>query len=246
MNDDKHVIDLLPGLALGSLEPGEERHARQHLARCPACQEELAVMEEVVGRVAMALPAADPPPGLEARIMERIVRTAAPGGPKREPAETRARTRVQTAVPFFRHPAVAAIAAALILFLGGGNVVQWVRGAAAARTPVAPGFITIVLKGADPSQKIAGTMVLDADNFGGTLAMRGLPQLDAAHQYQLWLVRDGTRRSGGVFDADSWGYANLLLRVPNDFKDFTSIGISVEPAGGSPAPTGTRVAAGKL
>jgi anti-sigma-K factor RskA len=246
MSDDKHVIDLLPGLALGGLEPGEERHARQHLAGCPACREELTVLEEIVGSVAMALPAADPPPGLEARIMERIHRAAAPGRPTRDRTETRTVTRAQTRVPFFRHPAVGAIAAVLILFLGAGNVLQWSRGAAAARTPVGPGFITIVLKGADPNQQVSGTMVLDADSFGGTLAMRGLPRLDSEHQYQLWLVKDGNRTSGGVFDADVWGYANLLLQVPDDFKGFTSIGISVEPAGGSPAPTGTRVATGKL
>jgi anti-sigma-K factor RskA len=76
--------------------------------------------------------------------------------------------------------------------------------------------------------------------------MRGLPRLDPAHQYQLWLVKDGERRSGGVFDADEYGYANLLLRVPRDFRGFTAIGVSVEPAGGSPGPTGDHVAGGKL
>ena len=76
--------------------------------------------------------------------------------------------------------------------------------------------------------------------------MRGLPRLDVAHQYQLWLIRGTERRSGGVFSVDEDGYGNLLLNVPKDFKGFTSIGISVEPSGGSPAPTGARVAGGNL
>ena len=154
--------------------------------------------------------------------------------------------RPQARLSFIRHPAFGAIAAVLILLLGAGNVLQWFRITAAARTPVAPGFFTIVLTGADPSQRVTGTMVLDTNNWGGTLAMRGLPRLDPGHQYQLWLVKEGHRISGGVFDADEYGYANLLLRVPQDFRGFTATGISVEPAGGSPTPTGARVATGKL
>ena len=33
--------------------------------------------------------------------------------------------------------------------------------------------------------------------------------LDAAHQYQLWLVRDGKRTSGGVFSVDQDGCLHL-------------------------------------
>src|SRR5512144_2363305 len=75
MGVDRHVTDMLPGLALGSLEPQEARRVRAHLAVCAACQEELASMDDVVGRMAMALPAAAPPPGLQERIMERVRRT---------------------------------------------------------------------------------------------------------------------------------------------------------------------------
>jgi anti-sigma-K factor RskA len=222
---------MLPGLALGSLEPQEARRARAHLAVCEACRQELASMDDLVGRMAMALPAAEPPAGLEERVMERI---------------KGAGRRARSPVAFFRHPAVAAIAAALVLFLGAGNVVQWLRVSSLARTPVAPGFITIVLKAAEPGLKVTGTMVLDSHSHGGTLAVRGLRRLDTEHQYQLWLVRRDERRSGGVFNADEYGYANLLLLVPADFRDFTAIGVSIEPAGGSPAPTGARVATGKL
>lgn len=74
----------------------------------------------------------------------------------------------------------------------------------------------------------------------------GAPGLDAAHQYQLWLVRGQERRSGGVFPVGEDGHGNFLLTIPKDFKGFGAIGISAEPVGGSPAPTGVRVASGKL
>ena len=40
------------------------------------------------------------------------------------------------------------------------------------------------------------------------------------------------------------GYGNLLLEVPKDFEGFTSVGITIEPAGGSLMPSGMLVAKG--
>ena len=80
----------------------------------------------------------------------------------------------------------------------------------------------------------------------GVLAVTGLRRLDSGHQYQLWLVRDGQRRSGGVFSPDADGYGSMLLTVPEDFKDFHSFGVTVEPRGGSDSPTGARVLSGSL
>ena len=39
----------------------------------------------------------------------------------------------------------------------------------------------------------------------GVLAVTGLHGLDRGHQYQLWLIKDGQRRSGGVFSPDAEG-----------------------------------------
>ncbi len=236
MADERHVTDMLPGLALGAVAPEEERLLRRHLARCAVCREELASLEKVTGSLSLGLPRVEPPADLEQRIMDRVYRSAGP-----QPAQA----PVRAAARFFARPALAAAAAVLIVALAAGNVMQWVRGAS---RPVAgsPGFTTWVLVGQSTAQGAFGTVVLDSQDESGVMAMRGLPRLDAAHQYQLWLVRDGARRSGGVFSVDEEGYGALLLKVPVDFKDFTSIGISLEPAGGSPAPTGARVATGKL
>ncbi len=67
-------------------------------------------------------------------------------------------------------------------------------------------------------------------------------RLDASQTYQLWLYRKEDQRSGGIFGVSTDGYGNLLLDVPKDFKEFTSIGITIEPAGGSLKPSGTLVA----
>ena len=87
-----------------------------------------------------------------------------------------------------------------------------------------------------------GTVVLDPKDNGGVLAVRGLPRLESGRIYQLWLFKLSDRRSCGVFSVSGDGYGNLLLEVPKDFREFTGIGITIEPAGGSPQPTGRLVA----
>ncbi len=132
----------------------------------------------------------------------------------------------------------------VVLALGAGNVIQWQQAASARKAASAPGLSLIVLVGVDAGAGAYGTVVLDREDNGGVLAVRGLRRLDAAHTYQLWLYRESEQRSGGTFAVSTEGYGNLLLDVPVDFKGFTSIGITVEPAGGSPTPSGTLVAKG--
>lgn len=228
MSEDHPHKDLFPGFALGILEPEEARRVEEHLAGCAACRDDLAAFDEVTGHLSLSLPSADPPPGLEDRIMRRV----------------NGASRVRRIV--LRIPTWGAIAALLIVALGAGNVFQLARAGRPQTVAQAPGLNSIVLVGVDSGKGAYGTVVLDSQDNGGVLAIRGLPHLDQAYQYQLWLVRDGERRSGGVFSVNDEGYGNLLLAIPNDFKGFTTIGISVEPAGGSPAPTGARVARGTV
>jgi anti-sigma-K factor RskA len=68
-----------------------------------------------------------------------------------------------------------------------------------------------------------------------------LEPLGPDQQYQLWLIKDG-RISGGVFDVGDDGYGSLTVRAPDPLDSYT-FGVTVEPAGGSPGPTGPRVLA---
>jgi hypothetical protein len=47
--------------------------------------------------------------------------------------------------------------------------------------------------------------------------------------------------SGAVFSVDEDGYRGLEIESDEPLQDFESFGITVEPAGGSPGPTGDRV-----
>jgi anti-sigma-K factor RskA len=74
----------------------------------------------------------------------------------------------------------------------------------------------------------------------------GLPSLDEEHEYQLWLIRDGERTSGAIFSTDENSYGGTRIRAPLSLLEYSSVGITIEPAGGSQQPTGERVLGGPL
>jgi anti-sigma-K factor RskA len=57
----------------------------------------------------------------------------------------------------------------------------------------------------------------------------------------LWLIQDGERTDGGVFSVNPEGYGSLWVEVPQSLSSFTAFGVSIEPSGGSPGPTGDKV-----
>ncbi|MDQ7028742.1 MAG: anti-sigma factor [Ardenticatenia bacterium] len=88
---------------------------------------------------------------------------------------------------------------------------------------------------------------LDNDRTG-VLVVNGLAPLAQDQAYQLWLIRpDGRRDNGGVFRVERPGELTLHRVVsPAPWTLYTGVGVTVEPATGSPGPTGPRVLHGGL
>ncbi|HEX8582538.1 MAG TPA: zf-HC2 domain-containing protein [Acidimicrobiales bacterium] len=66
------VRALAPELALGVLDGVERGAVLTHLARCDACRELVADLARAADGVLLAAPAAEPPPGFESRVLERL------------------------------------------------------------------------------------------------------------------------------------------------------------------------------
>ena len=62
----------------------------------------------------------------------------------------------------------------------------------------------------------------------------------------MWLVREGTVYSAGVFRADSTGHAFRYIQLPEPVDNFDAILITVEDGDGSPDPSGNPVLRGTL
>lgn len=93
----------LAALVDGELAAGEAREVRAHLAGCPVCAREVAVLERLEGAF-LRLPEWDPPAGLSAEVMARIARRRRAWWPHRE-----------TWQPWLRVAYLGSLAASLLL-----------------------------------------------------------------------------------------------------------------------------------
>lgn len=67
-----------------------------------------------------------------------------------------------------------------------------------------------------------------------------LPALSADQTYELWFIDSGSTVSAGIFDAADAG--STLRVLDGQLTDSASIAITIEPAGGSEAPTTDPIA----
>src|SRR5829696_1611268 len=75
------------------------------------------------------------------------------------------------------------------------------------------------------------------------LVMWHLPELSDDQTYQAWLIEpDGQRVSAGIFrPQNTTAYTTQPIYAKQDISNFTGVGITIEPSGGSEQPTGPRL-----
>ncbi len=104
----------------------------------------------------------------------------------------------------------------------------------------------VQLPGTEESPDAVGTFFLSQDNQG-VLVLRNLKPLSSEQTYQLWLIpAEGPAAPAGLLAVQPSGSTWLTVDVPLETQNFVAVGVSVEPAGGSPAPTGPIVLLGTV
>jgi anti-sigma-K factor RskA len=236
---EEHVFDLLPGFALGCLDASEESQVVEHLVGCAQCQAELKRFDQVVGELPLAINMADPPAELKTSLLARAQRTG-----EQVPQNNSFWSRISKS---FRQTApVWGIASlALVLVLAVGNLLLWQQ-LGRVQQDGQDVMRTVVLAGTDFSPDATGRVVISRDGRRGVVVVDGLPKLDDTQQYQLWLLKDGKRDSGGVFSVGTSGYGWVYVRSPDPLASYQAAGITIEPSGGSLGPTGEKVLGGNL
>lgn len=247
---ENHVIDLIAAYALNMLDADEAQQVTAHLAACASCATELQSYLRVVEQLPLAAPDANPPAHLKASLMSQL-----PTKQNFTAAEKPAPTRIAPEKrPWWQpllqtlptlSPAWSLASAVLILLLSASNLFLWQRVNQLNQTTPSH-FITVELQASPSAPSAAGVLVMDEQGHAGTLVVDGLPVLDNSKAYQLWLIRDGARTSGGVFSVDSLGYGSLWITSEIPLTRYDSFGVTIEPAGGSPGPTGEKVLGGEL
>ncbi|HJW89673.1 MAG TPA: anti-sigma factor [Anaerolineales bacterium] len=237
------VLELVPAYALGCLDEDEAQRVQEHLGDCAACRAELQTYREVANQLAYSVKQIDPPARVKTSLMARVAKSSATQVNQRTLGESGFKSileRLSGTAPIW---AVASLV--LVLALVASNVFLWSQ-VRDLRAALAVTLQVVSLQGSEAAPGAAGLLVISRDGEHGTLVVDDLPVLDETQQYQLWLIWDGERSSGGVFSVRDDGYGSLWISAPKALDSYSAFGITIEPEGGSPQPTGVRVLAGDL
>lgn len=230
MQDHQEMLENIPAYALGALDADEAVRLADHIASCADCQATLLQYQETAGQLGLA--AADR--AVPARIKQELfsqIRTEidAELAAEKESAGWRGW--------FSQRPVLGLVSVGLVLLLALGNLLLWSQ----VRDQSAAPFRILHLSATEVMPDAVGLLILSADGQVGTLVTNDLSLLTEEQQYQLWLIKDGARTSGGVFSVSESGYAAMQVYSNRPLDAYDGFGITIEPFGGSPGPTGEKV-----
>lgn len=256
---DQELMDNSELYALGLLDADTRKSFEDHLKRNPHLAAGVAASFRTVALVGASAPEVDPPPGLRARLLARVAQLAdsppkVDRGPESKPGR------------FAWWPWIPALAAvAMVVLLIRGNLQQEALRTelASARSQLleresALGLSqreltqlrrAVTLLGAPGTrlarfgQGPAGTAFVNPQG-GVVLLASNLPRLEPGRIFQMWLVpkaKGGAPAPAGLFAADPAGRAVHMLEGAVDLTALAAVAVSVEPAGGSAAPTTTPI-----
>ncbi len=237
-----HVVDLLPGFALGILDEKETEDVVEHLSDCVVCRAELSSYQDVTQSLGLATPMVELPPDLKQKVMEGVsVKLPAEINKRTRQAGSNNRSLLRTILFSWQ-----ALVVVLVLALFSSNLFLWRQVLQLRAAPAQTNFGLVKMVGTGVYAGASGVLVVSPDGQDGTLVVSGLKHLDNTHQYQLWLIKDNLRTSGGVFSVSEDGYGSLWVYSDKPLNSYQQFGVTIEPFGGSPNQTGEKVIAGKF
>lgn len=239
--------DLLPAYDIGALDAQERQRVEQLLVQCPEVAAERTDYALLAEALLDSVEPLTPPPHLHDRLLARV-RDDADSGPNVTALPSAARSRS------WRWWGWAA--ASLVLLLG--NVFwlwQWnqaqselsqLREEQTRLLEFASSSLWQPVPLVDGQGNAIATVYWNPEEEEAWLVTDELPTLAAAETYQLWLIGEDAPQSAGLFQTDSAERGSLLFQGPQTLGSYQAVAISVEPAGGSPAPTSDPIALGEF
>lgn len=193
---------------------------------------------DVEAALGLAVDPVAPSPELKASIMAKIAETpqlaasVAPIGKASRDAQSRWFSRPMTVL--------VAAAAAVILFVGGTVVGVGFSGNRAG--DVEAQSLAVLTSASDlqrASAQIAGggeaTLIWSLDQRKSAILVNDLPSLSSGKTYQLWYMGEGAPIPAGTFESSASATTWRVLDGAMSAGD--TVGVTVEPLGGSPKPT---------
>lgn len=223
--------ELLALATLGALTRREGAPLGAHLTGCDACRLAARLYGEGTIRLSGVLESAEPPASIRRRLM--VVAYADLARAPRARAWRRARRSMsrRRALSLAGAAATAtALAAALAAVSHSGN------GSTRAYTVI----------GTTTAPSASGTIVYSSEQYQAIMTVTGLPQrisVVGAPQpvYEVWLVRANGSAEGVGFLEQTPATRTWSTVIDADISRFVAVAATVEPAGGSPEPTGPQL-----
>jgi len=242
MTDDAPDIHALSGAyVLDALEPQDKADFERHLQSCAACDEEVRSLREAVALLADGATEA-PPERLRASVLAGIseVRPLPPVVRDEHVTDVATRRRARPSAWLMLAAAVLGVMA-----LGAGwravSLQQQVTQLSAAASDLnslltAPDATTVTGPVTSGGQ---ATVVISRIRGQAALATAGLSPAPAGHVYQAWFIPStGSPVSAGFINERA--ALSLLAGSP---ASAAAVGVTLEPDGGSAAPTTTPIIA---
>ena len=215
--------DLKGAYALGALDESERREFDGYLAAHPELQAEVDDLGSVADLLALAPQEYEPSPELRRNLLGRI------GDISDAPPQRRARSRGRIFGPGGL-AAAAAVLAVVGLFLWNASLrgeVEDLRGTLETRE-------THELQGSGPAEDVRAEVVEVGDGRA-VLVAENLPATPEGEVYETWLMHGDVPEPAGLFEPGDGGDAAAPIEGSIDKAD--AVAVTVEPSGGSPAPT---------
>jgi anti-sigma-K factor RskA len=237
MTQHDRFTELIPAYAVNATDADETREVEEHLRACAQCRWLAGEYRQLGDDLLFTAPLAAAPVGLSEDLRKKLDVSPA-AAPKRTDW-----------LGWLRKPsfALGAVALALLLLTN----VYWV-GRVGSLERRAEEFVAltqangITLQVADAQLHADGVIYVQPNSNVALLCVYSLPELEPGKTYQAWLIQNGERVSAGTFEVNQDGYGALLIDAGRPVSEFQQLGITVEPAGGSPAPTSPRIMGGNL
>ncbi len=243
---------LIAPYVLGAISPEEMEEVRTHIISCEECMAEADSYSSVVASLALSVRPESVPDALIDNVMREVheggpepsaaASAPAPASPAPEVSETASVTQLRKPRPVYN--IVAAAAALLIVAVLAGALITTTNELDDTEAELAIERERVeqlaqtqgAMRLSGPAGEAVGAMLPTDD--GGVFVVHGLDDAPSDHTYQVWLIEDDQPISAGTFDPAS-GVGGL--QTDHSLDGVEGVAVTVEPEGGSRAPTGLQV-----
>lgn len=228
------IHTLTGAYAVDALEEDERQLFELHIRECDACAQEIAEFHATAATMGAA--AHEPPPAsMKDAVLAEIdtVRQERPVAKVTDLATHRDAWYQRLLAPAAAVLAIAVLGMTAIIANMNERIDTMEQQTGRVADVVAAADATIIeMPEVDGA---SARIVYSAARGEGVFLADGLPAAPGDQVYELWFIDDEGASPAGLFDADDRGRVTHV--VTGDLTRVDAIGVTIEPAGGSPQPT---------